>query len=220
MAEKASEQPPSPPTSGQRFKHAALFVLFGTLLLIPRVRRLRRRVGAWTGVRLLALAGGSWLIWRFVHTQAGVAWLIPGLLLLGFALLVRAKPPAKSVDQLTQELAALIVLNGGVFRPSPDSRPTEDTQIFVRPDQFLVVGPGERQLLRIPLAKVRNIAAHPVNDGTDRDVQPWEVQINWISDAPAAATFRYSGTFAEHLARVAESTLRSQWTRDLPVIQS
>jgi hypothetical protein len=44
------------------------------------------------------------------------------------------------------------------------------------------------------------------------------VQITWVADAPCTTTFRYDGAFAEHLARVTESTLRSQWKKDLPII--
>jgi hypothetical protein len=218
MAAKTSGE--SSPTWGQRAKRAGLFFLFGIILMIPRIRGLRRRVWAWTLVRLSALAGGGWLIWRFAHVRAGAASLAAGLLLAGFAVLVRAKPPAKSVDQWAEELAALIVLNGGTFRQTSHSTPVEGAQIFVRPDDFLVVGPGERQLLRIPLSGVRSIVAQPVKEGAPQGTETWELVIDWSSDGRGAPTFRYHGTFAEHLARVAESTLRSQWQKGLPVIPS
>jgi len=134
-------------------------------------------------------------------------------------LLVHAKPVAKSTDAIADELGALIVLNGGIFRPSPDSTPISRAQIFLHPEQVIVQGPNERRLLEIPLAKVRSMAAHPVTNEPGEGAKPWEVEINWLADVPCTTTFQYEGTFAEHLARVTESTLRGQWKKDLPVIQ-
>jgi hypothetical protein len=194
-------------------------MLFGTILLIPRIRRLRRRAGAWACVRLIAVACGTWLVWRHMHAGAGMASLVVGLLLFAFSLLVHAKPVAKTTDAIADELGALIVLNGGIFRQSPDSTPIAHAQIFLHPDQIIVHGPDERRLLEIPLAKVRNMAAHPVTNEPGEGKEPWEVEINWLADVPCATTFQYEGAFAEHLARVTESTLRSQWKKDLLVIQ-
>ncbi len=216
----SGEQSPQPRrTFGQIAKQAGLFMLFGTILIIPRLRRLRRRVGAWACVRLGVAACGTWLGWRYTHAGAGVASLAGSLLLFAFSLLVRAKPAVKSVDALAQELKALIVLNGGIFRQSPDSTPIQQAQIFVHPEKIIVLGPGERRLLEIPLAKVRNLAVYPVTAGTGEGVEPWEVEIIWVADAPCTTTFHYDGAFAEHLAQVTESTLRSQWIKDLPVIR-
>ena len=187
--------------------------------MIPRIRRLRRRVGAWACVRLGVAACGTWLGWRYTHAGAGVASLVGALLLFAFSLLVRAKPEVKSADALARELGALIVLNGGTFLESPDSTPIEQAQIFVHPERIIVLGPRERRLLEIPLAKVRNVAANPVTNGAGEGAEPWEVEIEWLGDGPCTTTFHYDGVFAEHLARVTESTLRSQWIKDLPVIR-
>jgi len=187
--------------------------------MIPRIRRLRRRAGAWACVRLGVAACGTWLGWRYKHAGAGVASLVGSLLLFAFSLLVWAKPEVKTADAIAAELGALIVLNGGTFLESPDSTPIEHTEIFVHPEQIMVLGPPERRLLEIPLAKVRSLAAHPVTNGSGEGAKPWEVEINWVAEGPCTTTFRYDGAFAEHLARVTESTLRSQWKKDLPVIQ-
>ena len=73
MAENNSgEQPPQPRrTFGQLAKQAGLFVLFGTILVIPRIRRLRRRAGAWACVRLGVAACATWLVWRHTHARRG-----------------------------------------------------------------------------------------------------------------------------------------------------
>lgn len=157
-------------------------------------------------------------MWRHEHAGAGAASLAGGLLLFAFSLLVRAKPAVKSTDALAGELSALIVLNGGIFQQSPDSDPIPQAQIFLHPERIIVLGPRERLILEIPLGKVRNLAAQPVAGGAGKGPAPWEVEINWVADVPCTATFRYNGTFAEHLARVTESILRSQWKKGLPVI--
>ncbi len=222
MAEDNSGvQPPQPRrTFGQLAKQAGLFVLFGAILVIPRIRRLRRRVWAWTCVRLCLAACGGWLVWRYAHARSGVAALAGGVFLLVFSLLVRAKPVVKSVDALAHQLSALIVLNGGIFRQSLESQPVRQAQILVHPERIIVMGARERLLLEIPLAQVRNLKARSVANGAAEEAAgPWEVEISWLSDAPCTTTFRYEGVFAEHLARVAESTLRSQWKKELPVFQ-
>jgi drug/metabolite transporter (DMT)-like permease len=217
--DNSGEQTPQPrATVGQWAKHAGLFMLFGTLLMIPRIRRLRRRVGAWACVRLGAAACGTWLGWRYKHAGAGVPSLVGGVLLFAFSLLVRAKPVVKSTDAIAGELDALIVLNGGLFLESPDSTPIPHTQIFLGPDQIVVLGPGERHLLKIPLAKVRRLEARPVTSQAGGGAEPWEVEVHWLAEGPCTTTFQYEGAFAEHLAQVTESTLRSQWIKDLPVI--
>lgn len=200
-------------------KRAGLFLLFGTLLFIPRLRRLRRRVVPWTGIRLGAALGGVWILWRVVHADAGLAWLVLGLPLLAFSLLIRARPEEKSVDALARELNALIVLNGGSFRQPPAAAPVHQAQILVHPERLIVVGPREQRLLEIPLHTIQTLTAHQAANGAREGWESWEVEVRWLAEGPGTATFHYDGVFAEHLARVAESVLRSQWKKELPVIQ-
>jgi hypothetical protein len=149
----------------------------------------------------------------------GAPTLFLGLLLLAFGLLVRARPAVKSVDALARELDALIVLNGGRFFLSPDSVPVPGARIFVHPDRIIVFGARDQRLLEVPLAKVQSLAARPVTNRIGKGPKLWEVEIRWTAEGPCMSTFQYDGAFAEHLARVAEATLRSQWIKDLPVIQ-
>jgi hypothetical protein len=195
-------------------------VLFGVILVIPRIRRLRRRVWAWTFVRLFAAAGANWLGWRFTHAGAGPASLVLSLLLFAFSLLVGAKPAVKSADALAKELNALIALNGGIFRESPGAPQTPKTQIFVHPERIIVLGPHEQRLLEIPFVKVKSLGVNPVSKGTGDESESWEVEVQWVGKEPSVTAFHYNGAFAEHLARVTESTLRSQWKKELPIIQA
>ena len=197
-------------------KQAGLFVLFGTILMIPRLRRLRRRVWAWTGVRLVMTAGGALCLWHIAHARAEITMLPLGMILVAAGLLIRAKPEIKSADALAGELDALVVLNGGALQPSPDSVTIPETRIFVHPERILALGSSGRRLLEIPFATVKSLAANPATDGPG--AKPWKVEIRWADHG--VVTFRYDGVFAEHLARVAESTLRSQWKKQLPVILS
>ena len=143
--------------------------------------------------------------------------MMAGLVLFAFSLLVHAKPLAKSVDAMASELGALIVLNGGNFRETPDSTLIRRTKIFVHPAQILVQDSDERRLLEIPLVKITNLLMCSAANGTRKGPEPWKVEIEWQTDAPCTTTFLYEGPFAEHLAQVTESTLRSQWKKELPV---
>jgi hypothetical protein len=221
MAKNDSGQQSAPPRStwGQYAKRAALFVLFSIILVIPRIRRLRRRVWAWTCVRLGLAGCGGLLLWRYTHAKGGASALAAGVLLLAFSLLIHARPVVKSVDAMANELGALIVLNGGVFRQSPESTPIRDTQLFVHPERVIVQDSRQHRVLEIPLTKLRTLATQPVANGSGKGAQLWEVELNWLADGPRTTTFRYDGVFAEHLAQVTESTLRSQWKKGLAVIQ-
>ena len=220
MAESKSAERAMQPalTLGQRAKRAGLYVLFGTILFIPRIRRLRRRVWAWTLVRLGAAVCGGWLVWRYAHLRSGPLGIVCGVMLLVFALVIRAKPPQKSVDAVADEVGALITLNGGRLLASPGDSPVEKVQIFVCPERMIVHGPRGRHLLTIPFAKVGTLAAHASANGARKKHQPWEVEIVWADDSPRTTRFVFEGPFAEHLAEVVESTLRSQWKKELPVI--
>jgi hypothetical protein len=222
MGEPNPNQPASeaPPPVWQSFKKAGLFLLFGTILIIPRIRRLRRRVWAWTCIRLAMAACGGWLIWRYTHAAKSTPNLLLGLALVLFAAVVRSSPVTKSVDDLARELNALVVLNGGAFSTASGALQIQPTQIFVHPEQLIVVGAREHCLAEIPLSSVRNISVRPVALDSSNSNSPWEVGIDWVADESRTAIFRYTGAFAEHLARVTESTVRSQWKKGLPVIPS
>ena len=219
MAEnkRAEPSPPARRTFGHVAKQVGLFLLFGTMLMMPPLRRLRRRVWAWSAVRVMVAACGVWLVWRFARAGAGAVTLAGGMVTLAFSLLVRAQPETKSADALARELNALIVLNGGTFRKSPGSAPVSEARIFVLPKQIAVLGRRDERLGEIPFAKVRDIAVTP-DAGAGHHPQLWKVEIHWSTEGPGTTSFLYNGVFAEHLARVTEATLRSQWKKELPIV--
>jgi len=206
----------------QALKKAALSVLFTAILVIPSIRRLRRKIWEWSAVRIVVASLGCLLGWRYKHANGGTADLVVGIALMAFGLLVRAKPEAKPVDAQARELDALVVLNGGAFIPAGTERPSRLVRIFVNPDRLFVVDAREHTLEEIPLVRVRELAARPVlaQGESEADAQTWDLEIAWESKDMRTARFRYDGVFAEHLARVAETTIRNLLRRDLPVLKS
>jgi hypothetical protein len=202
-------------------RKAALSVLFAAIMVIPGVRRLRRKIWEWSVVRILVASVGCLLGWRYKHANGGIVDLVVGVALMAFGLLVRAKPEAKSVDAQARELDALVVLNGGAFIPAGNERPSRLVTIFVNPDRLFVVDEHEHTLEEIPLVRVRELAARPVpvSDESEAEAQTWDLAITWESKDIRTARFRYDGFFAEHLARVAETTVRNLLRRELPVLR-
>ena len=202
-------------------KRAALSVLFTAILIIPKTRALRRNIWEWSAVRLVVAGLGCLLGWRYKHAHGGLVDLVFGIVLMAFGLVVRAKPQAKSVDAQAQELDALVVLNGGAFIPHGADRPSRLVSIFVNPDRLFVVDGREHTLEEIPVVRVRQLEARPVTapGEPEAEAQTWDLEISWEANEMRTARFRYDGVFAEHLARVAENTLRNLLRRDLPVIR-
>jgi hypothetical protein len=200
-------------------KQAGLFVLFSTILLIPRLRRLRRRVGAWTGIRVAAILAAAWCFGRLGYGTESFKLLVLGTSFLAFALLVRARPAMKSAEDLARELDALVVLNGGTFLSPEGGRAESDARIIVSPETIYVVGGRNQRLLEIPLARVRRLQTLPLGEAT-LPAKTWELRLALDSEDSPAAVFRFEGYFAKHLAGIAESTLRKLRTIELPVLKA
>lgn len=209
-----------------RLKRAGLAFLFSAVLLIPRVRRLRRRVRVWTLFRVVAVLAGVWLGWQFLRGAAGIPSLSLAIALVIFGLLVRARPERKSIDDLAREIKALVVLNGGAWTKKGRSKPVTEVSIFVVPNRLAVFTNTLQQVLEIPFASVRQVSAHPAAPAPgpkngDRAALPWEMEILWTPEGQTHTTiFRFEGFFAEHLARVAEQTIANVWKKQLPVLRS
>ena len=201
-------------------KRAALSVLFTAILVIPKIRALRRKPWEWSAVRLTAAVLGCVLGWRYKHAQGGLFDLVLGIALMAFGLLVRTKPQAKSADAQARELDALVVLNGGAFIPHGAERPSQLVSIFVNPDRLFVLDEREHTLEEIPVVRIRQLEVRPVPapGEPEAEAQTWDFAITWESTQMRTARFRYDGVFAEHLARVAENTLRNLMRKELPVL--
>lgn len=136
------------------------------------------------------------------------------LILLGA--LVRARPLRRAVDDVARELDALVVLNGGaLIAPANGHVPAErvlQTNIFVSQRMLRVLDSGYRKLLEIPVGGIRRIAIEADSSYTSG---AWRLEVagEW-----GMSCFLYEGAFAEHLARIAEKTLRDVWKKGLPVL--
>ena len=190
---------------GERLRRAGLFLLFGLVLLIPKALSLRRRRDLWNVLRFLAAVLGAVLLGTVKGGELGFAGPVAGLLLIILALLLRPVKEGKTVDAQARELGALIVLNGGRLREVGG----EVMRLFLAPEKLHALDLKHRARLEIPLASVRAVRAEEVRDG-------WRLTIEWEG---GEAEFDFDGFFAEHLARVAETTLRSQLRRELPVLK-
>jgi hypothetical protein len=191
----------------QRCRRAALFVLFALVLLIPKTLGLRRRPRIWNAIRVgLALIGAA-----LVVAPMGGAWswfAAPiGLALFFVALLATPAKQQKSLDEQARELGALVVVNGGRFQRAGDGR--VPARLYVAPERVFALDLQHVPLVEIPLGAVSSVRAEEAGDG-------WKLRVVWDQ---TAAEFSYDGFFAEHLARVAENTLRSLLQRELPVLK-
>lgn len=193
-----------------RLRRGALWMIFGMVLLIPKVNRLRRQVRAWNLVRMLmALAGAAMLALGAVRGHA-LTLLVAGALLLLLALVATPDRPqvssALSIDARARELGAWIALDGGRYIDAAGSRPR--AKLFIGPDRLWALDAALQVLLEIPLQQIRAVFVEPA--GAD-----W---IFRLDGEQTSAEFIYQGSFAEHLARVAEATVRSRLHRELPVL--
>ena len=223
-------------TTAARLRNFGLGALFALVLLLPKLLNLRRDRRSWFAFRiLLAFAGASLVIlplslWNSWH--AGIAGLA---MFLAAILLPPAKPDTTMADTAAR-LGALVIVNGGVYQPEDwqpengqladahsenwhhgiaqqenaqaQTPPPSQAQLFVCPDRIWALDSQLHPLLVIPTSQISSaIASESAGD--------WIVRIRW---AEHTADFHYRGIFAEHLARVAESTLRSVIHPALPII--
>jgi len=198
---------PSPQeTTAVRLRNFGLGILFALVLLLPKLLNLRRDRRSWLAFRiLLAIAGASLVVlplslWNSWHAAiAGLAMFLAAILL------PEAKPDTTLADTVAR-LGALVVVNGGSYHL--EDAPSSAVQLFVCSERIWARDSRQHPLLVLPIAEISSaIAAEATGD--------WIVRIRW---AEHTADFHYRGIFAEHLARVAESTLRSVIHTPLPVL--
>jgi hypothetical protein len=193
-------------TLGTRLRNIAVGTLFALVLLVPKVLHLRRDPPSWMAFRiLLAVAGAALVVlplslWNsWLAALAGLAMFLTSILL----------PPAKShtrVDDKARELGALVVVNGGEYQPS--NAPAAAVQLFAGTERIWALDARLQPLLEIPASEISSVRADEIG-------AQWVLRIRWTD---RVVEFSYRGVFAEHLARVAESTIRSVMRSPLPVL--
>src|SRR5579863_2937058 len=192
--------------SAARLRRGGLWVIFALVLLIPKVNRLRRRRRAWNFIRILSVIAGAAMLLLGIFRGHVIILPLGGILVLLFGLLVGAERREISVDARAKELGALITVDGGRYIDAAGNR--HRTKLFVGPDRLWALDSALHVLLEIPLTQVRTLVVEPSGTG-------WSFRV----DCERTKTeFIYEGSFAQHLADVAEATVRSRLNRELPVL--
>ncbi len=212
MPEAGETRPDSPVAAapeplGARLRRAALAVLFAAILLIPKLLRVRRDPHAWLAFRfVLALLGAALVV---VPLGLWNSWLaaLCGLVLFMIAVLLGPGAPMTTLDDKVRELGALVVVNGGAYAGKL-LRPVA-AHLFVGTETIWALDSALYPLAVIPVAGISSM-------GASADSSGWTLRIEWPEHA---AEFAYRGFFAEHLARVAQSTIRSVMRPTLPILQ-
>jgi hypothetical protein len=194
--------------TGARLRNLLIGALFAAVLLIPKLLRIRRNPQAWTAFRVfLGFAGAALVV---LPLSLWNSWLaaIAGLAMFLAAILL---PPAEShlvPDEKARELGALVIVNGGKYQHG-NAAPTA-VQLFVGAENIWALDSQLQPLLVIPAAQIISASAVP-SQAKNR----WILQVRWSDQS---ADFSYQGVFAEHLARVAQTTLGSVMPAPLPIL--
>src|SRR5260370_38322546 len=100
----------------------------------------------------------------------------------------------------------MLVING--CRVQPAETGSLSAKLVVGVHHISVLNSNFQSFLEIPVSET---SAACVEDSGES----WHLRVTWSS---RTAEFSYRGVFAEHLARVAESTIRSMMRPALPVL--
>lgn len=190
-----------------RLRELVVGTLFALVLLIPKILRIRQNPASWMAFRVvLGIIGAALVI---LPLSASTNWLAApaGLCLFLASILLPPARPGVSVDEKARDLGALVVVNGGTLLSNED-KPAM-VRLFVGAQRISVLDSSLHTLLAIPVAEIVSVSAAPAEDS-------WTLHIAWSA---GAAEFSYQGFFAEHLARVAQTTAQSMIPAQLPVLQ-
>lgn len=189
-----------------RLRNIVIGAFFALVLLIPKLLRVRHNAQSWMALRIfLGVAGAALVV---LPLSLWNSWLAApaGLIMFLAAILL---PPAVShldPDEKARELGALVVINGGKYQSGNAS--STPVQLFVGAEQIWALDAHFHPLLVIP---VEQIASADVSQRKNR----WLLQIRWAENI---SEFFYHGIFAEHLARVSQSTLAGVMPSPLPIL--
>jgi hypothetical protein len=195
-----------PESFGKKLRNAAVGILFALVLLIPRLLHLRRNPRSWRLFCILMGIAGAALVILPLGLGNNYAYALVGMVMFIAAILLPPAKPIFNVDAKARELGALVVVNGGQYHSA--NFHTSPVQLFVGAASISVLDSRFQPLLMIPVAEITSASA-------EASGAHWLVRVAWPDHT---AEFSYRGIFAEHLARVAESTVRSVMRPSLPVI--
>jgi hypothetical protein len=211
-----------------RLRRGLLWLLFAVVLTVPKIIAARRRTESWNRMRLAATSLGAAAIVAGLALNlanpARIMTIAAGALLAALAILI---PPDKSaaspsssalIDLRARALGALVVVDGGEYTDlslMPPARRAE-TRLFVGRQELWVLDTALNTLMEIPIAQITTMRVDREGAESQAAKETWKLHVAWER---STAEFIYRGPFAEHLARVAESTIGSQLRRALPVLR-
>ena len=195
-----------PESRGKKLRNAAVGTLFALVLLIPRILHLRRNPRSWRFFCILLGIAGAALVILPLGLGNNYAYALIGMVLFIAAILLPPAKPVMNANDKARELGALVVVNGGQYESR--SSAGSPVQLFVGAESISVLDSMFQLLLVIPVAEITLARA-------EKSDEHWLLRVVWPDHT---AEFSYSGTFAEHLAHVAESTVQSVMRPSLPVI--
>jgi hypothetical protein len=137
---------------------------------------------------------------------AGTFSILVATLLLLAAIVIAPERPRRSLDERVRALGALVVVNGGKYR-SANGMPTQ-AHLCVGADRLWVLDEALSVLLEAPFVSLNGVRAEGIGED-------WKLSLMSLG---SAGDLLYTGPFAEHFARVAESTVRSLLHRELPIL--
>jgi hypothetical protein len=194
------------PGSADRFRNGFIGTVFALAQIVPNLLHLRRNPRSWLVFRVvLGIAGAALVVLPLSLWNSWIA-AIAGLAMFTAAILLPAAQTETNTDRKARELGALLVLHGGKYQPG--NAPAAAVQIFVGAENIWALNSHFQPLLVILTAEISSVRA-------EEAAGRWNLQIRWLDHT---AEFSYRGFFAEHLARTAESTLRSVMRTSLPAL--
>ena len=195
-----------PESFGKKLRHLAFGALFVLVLLIPKMLHLRRNPRSWMLFRIFLAIAGAALVIIPLGAWSSYVPAILGLAMFVSAILLPAAKSFTGAGDKARELGALVVVNGGRFKLGDE--PSFAAQLFVGAEHVRVLDSHLQSCLEIPVGEITSALAEESHGH-------WFLRINW---ANKTAAFLYRGVFAEHLARVAESTIHNVMRPALPVL--
>jgi hypothetical protein len=191
---------------GKRLRHIAVGTLFALVLLIPKILDARRNPRSWMLFRIFLAIAGTALVIVPLGAWSSYTPAVAGLAMFISAILLPPAKPASGAGDKARASGALIVVNGGRFKLADAT--SLAAQLFVGAEHISARDAHFQSFLQIPVSEITSAQAEESDGG-------WFLRINW---ANKTASFAYSGVFAEHLARVAETTIRGVMRPALPVL--
>lgn len=189
-----------------RLRNGAIVTLFAVALLIPKIIHLRRSERSWFAFRIVLGMFGASLVLLPLALWGSYLLSVIGLAMFVGAILLPSARPDTTADEKARELGALVVVNGGEYQPGNAS--AAPVQLFTGVENIWALDRHFQPLLVIPVRELTTAKA-------ENQSGVWLLQLRW---ADHSAEFTYRGIFAEHLARVAETTLRGVMRPALPII--